>query len=1600
MTDQSDSDQRRGVSRRGFLKGGAAVGVGLAAAAETGLSPRPASAQSNPIVTENALPGTTDDWQVYRARPQDAEGFATPYSVNAGERVEFKIQTQATDFELRIYRIGWYGGAGARRVAIVNPSVSLPVTQPDYYEDFDTGLIDCSNWTTLAHWDVPASAVSGVYVATIDVGNGPIYQMLFVVRNDGRASDVLVQTSDTTYQAYNFWGRSSLYFGYALSRRATKVGYNRPYNPSEIENDFFYGEAPLVRWLERNGYDVAYCGNVDTAARPAELLSRKVFVSSGHDEYWSGSMRSNVEAARDAGVNLIFMTGNEVFWRIRFEPSPISGQSHQTIVCYKETLEGAKVDPSNEWTGTWRDARFTPPAIGGANPENALTGTLFKAINPVGDPDFAIKVPSTYSALRFWRNTDIANLTPGSTATLTDYSLGYEWNTDPDNGFRPKGLIRLSETTEVAKEVLQDEGATYIQAPLTHYMTLYRADSGALVWSTGTVQWSWGLDDDHENRPSVAIPTDVRMQQATVNVLADMGVQPATRQANLVAASPSTDTVAPTSTIQSPANGASGPVGTPVIVSGTASDTGGGVVAGVEVSVDGGTTWHAATGTTSWSYTFVPDALGPTTILSRATDDSCNTESPGPGRSFEATTRPLPASIWPESTVPAQASVSDTSPVEVGVRFQSYLSGYVTGIRFYKGPLNGGQHTGALWTNTGQLLGTVEFTGETGSGWQTARFTNPIEISSDVTYVASYTAPQGGYALDAGGLSSGFELAPLRALPAGEDGPNGVFGNPGTFPSSSFGSANYWVDIEFDIDNNAPPAVAERSPAADVSAVATSGIVTVTFTEAIQAGTAQIVLTGPGGPVSGSTSYDSGTRTATFTPDAPLAGLTTYTATVSGGIDQTGDPMSPVTWSFTTTGAPGETPATLWTSDDVPANQSFSDPTAIEVGLRFTCDIDAEATAIRFYQGIGNTGPHVGRLWDLEGNVLGTATFTYEAGIGWREAPLDSRVPLVKDTTYVVSYYAPNGRYASSPSNLSTARTRDPLTAPASSEVGGNGVYTYGTGGGFPSSTYNATNYWVDVVVESAPDETAPIVANTVPAPDIVAVGPAQPIVVGFDGAVEPSSVTFTLTTGGSPVSGSVTFPNPATAVLTPSAPLANGTSYTASIIATDVAGNAMAAPYTWSFVTATGAGSTPATIWTTAVTPDIESANDTTGVEAGVKFTSSVAGSITAIRYYRGPGNVGPHVGKLWAADGTLLGSASFDNESAVGWQQADFATPIPIEAGVLYVASYFAPSGGYAITTGGLSAAAERSPLQAPSSGASNGNGVYRYGSSGYPNQSFSASNYFVDVVFVDDGGPSVTTTTPAAGATAVTTDVTIEVEFSEPVDVGTVTVELRDGGGGLVPQATAQNGPSGITVTPASALAQEAAYTVTVVQASDAQGNAMSGPYTWSFTTAGAPVWNLFGTAVPSVPAANDPSTGELGMKFQVTEAVEAIALRFYRGPGNAGPHVGHLWLADGTQLAEVTFATGGPDGWQEATLAAPVSLSPGQTYVVSYYTPSGFYSVDLRYFRNRDVTSGPIVGLNSNTNGGNGVYVYGGGFPTNSYQASNYWVDVQVRSGGNP
>jgi methionine-rich copper-binding protein CopC len=696
-------------------------------------------------------------------------------------------------------------------------------------------------------------------------------------------------------------------------------------------------------------------------------------------------------------------------------------------------------------------------------------------------------------------------------------------------------------------------------------------------------------------------------------------------------------------------------------------------------------------------------------------------------------------SLWPASAAPANPAVNDPAPVEVGFKFQPAVDGYITALKFYKGSTNTGAHVAHLWDAAGNLLTTAPFLGETASGWQQVTLASPVPVIAGKTYVASYYAPNGNYAATAGYFSSaGVTNGPLTALSNAAAGGNGLYhyGAGGGFPNSSYAASNYWVDVVFANtlpDDRRPPALSSRSPAAGAGAIDPTSNVTATFDEDISPSSLYFVLTdAAGATVPSVVSYDAVTRTATLNPQGTLAPGAVYTATVSA-TDATGNVTVPQTWSFTT--AVNIARATLWAPGAVPATPSVSESTPVELGLKFRSAVGGYITGIRFYKGAGNDGTHVGHLWSESGALLATATFKAESSTGWQEVTFDGPVPVDAGQTYVASYYAPLGHYAVNGGYFASGGvTNGPLSALAAGASGGNGVFRYGSGGGFPTQSYAASNYWVDVVFSTTPvDQLPPSVQLTTPADGSVDVPAGTNVAAVLSEPIVAGTATLELRdSSGQAVAATVTFdPVSRTVTLAPLSPLAAGQRYVATISGgRDLVGNTMTT-FSWAFTV--HAPVVNGSLWGAGAAPAVASENDSAPIEVGVRFSSSVAGYVTGVRFYKGDANLGVHVGHLWDSTGNLLASVTFTNETATGWQQANFSSPVAIVPGQVYVVSYYAPSGHYSSSGNYFGGGPyTNGPLTAPAY-AAGGNGVYIYGAGGgFPNFSYNGTNYWVDVLF----------------------------------------------------------------------------------------------------------------------------------------------------------------------------------------------------------------------------------------------------------------------------
>jgi hypothetical protein len=477
------------------------------------------SVQANPVEFENHKAGTSG-WQLWKpATNGEIEGYASLTSVNRGGRILLYVSTQESAYRMDVYRTGWYGGAGGRLVQ--GGILRKGIRQPMPVVDPTTGLIEC-NWKNpyplrIGDSQDRSNWVSGIYLVKLTaLSSGAQSYIIFVVRDDDRHSEYLFQSSVTTYQAYNNWGGKSLYGFNSNEEPAKKVSFNRPYeksaNPAAAHGvgagDFLTNNAVpptnpgspagweynMVRWLEREGYDVTYITNIDTHARRDLFKGHKAWLSVGHDEYWTWEMRTHVEQAREQGAGLAFFSANVCYWQIRLERSSITKKPNRTIVSYKD--DAFKEDPyardddphnNNRITTRWREA----PAN---RPEESLVGVMYEG-NPV-DADIVITNPTHWSMSG--TELRVGDRLPGL--------LGYE--ADRRVGSTPPGMEILSESPFLY------EGRQHVAN-----MSCYATPRGGHVFAVGSIQWSWALDD--YNVPTLrASRLNDAAQQVTRNVLA------------------------------------------------------------------------------------------------------------------------------------------------------------------------------------------------------------------------------------------------------------------------------------------------------------------------------------------------------------------------------------------------------------------------------------------------------------------------------------------------------------------------------------------------------------------------------------------------------------------------------------------------------------------------------------------------------------------------------------------------------------------------------------------------------------------------------------------------------------------------------------------------------------------------------------------------------------------------------------------------------------------------------------------------------------------------------------------------------------------------
>lgn len=437
------------------------------------------------------------------------------------------------------------------------------------------------------------------------------------------------------------------------------------------------------------------------------------------------------------------------------------------------------------------------------------------------------------------------------------------------------------------------------------------------------------------------------------------------------------------------------------------------------------------------------------------------------------------SSFWSSNATAAISSAKDSSAVTLGLKFYSDVPGKVTGVRFLKGRYDTGPHVGQLWSATGTLLGSVNFSNETASGWQYANFSSPISIAAKTGYVISYSTPNGRYAINTNYSWSSLSASPLHV----QGSSPGVYryGSGSRFPTYSWASSNYWVDLVFVPDGATAPPKVEISVAPQT--VSLYGGRTQQF-EASVSGTTNTNVTWTISPQVGSI-----TTSGLYTAPATVSSEQLVTVTARSVSDSTKAASAGV--SLLPGTPPSVSEVSFWNSQATPTNaQATSDQKPVTLGIRFTSEVPGKVLGVRFYKGPNNSGVHVANLWSTSGTNLGELTFANETGSGWQEGYFVTPILISSNTTYIASYFAPNGRYAYDQYFNWPSVSASPLRISGSNP----GVYRYNATTAYPSSTWKSTNYWVDVIFQ--PDS---------------ATEPSPPATYSISGNISGSAATVTL---------------------------------------------------------------------------------------------------------------------------------------------------------------------------------------------------------------------------------------------------------------------------------------------------------------------------------------------------------------------------------------------------------------------------------------------------------------------------------------------------------
>jgi len=425
---------------------------------------------------EVGMPQT--QWNRNIPGPKAVEGWFDAPSAKCGDQIGLHVTGNNRAVQIKIYRMGYYGGAGARLITSTSVGPIKQYGTPQITKAPESTV--STNWPVAWYLKINSATIPGQYLLRLDDGGKDSSFVPLMIEDPKIQSSITFVSSILTWQAYNQWGGYSLYKGPNMFRgtRSTIVSFDRPYD-GDGSGQFRYMEYPILKIAERLGLDMNYITDLELDKNIDSLKTAKSILYGGHGEYWTANMRKNIQASVDSGINLVSLGGNAAYAHPRLQAN-----DRQLVMWRSSLSDPNRNDPVLATTG-WRQVPILQP-------EAKILGAQYVGLGV--SADYTIPHPNRWPFARMTHPPLLKSIV-GREVDSPLYSIG------------------------PAVEVLADSAIDFHGKAVTIMATYYTNSKNAGVIDISTNGWTCAIDDICPWHPLISKDTRTDARIITEEIL-------------------------------------------------------------------------------------------------------------------------------------------------------------------------------------------------------------------------------------------------------------------------------------------------------------------------------------------------------------------------------------------------------------------------------------------------------------------------------------------------------------------------------------------------------------------------------------------------------------------------------------------------------------------------------------------------------------------------------------------------------------------------------------------------------------------------------------------------------------------------------------------------------------------------------------------------------------------------------------------------------------------------------------------------------------------------------------------------------------------------